>query len=258
MTPLLCLRHIEKAYGDPADPLHALHDISFEIERGEFVCLVGPSGGGKSTLLRIIAGLLRPSAGVIELDGAPITGPSPRVGIVFQNVNLMPWRTVIDNVALPLELTGVSRPARYAAAQKWLDLVALDGFEHSFPHQLSGGMQQRAAIARALAQEAEILLLDEPFGALDALTREHLNRELWRIHHSQQQTTLMVTHAIGEAVFLADRVLVLSQRPGVVKRDIPIPLPRPRDEDLFTQSAYLALLREVRAAIERPGAGPRS
>lgn len=258
MTPLLSLRHIEKAYGDPDDPLHALHDISFEIERGEFVCLVGPSGGGKSTLLRIIAGLLRPGAGAIELDGAPITGPSPRVGIVFQNINLMPWRTVIDNVALPLELVGVAKPARYTAAQKLIELVALAGFERSFPHQLSGGMQQRAAIARALAQEAEILLLDEPFGALDALTREHLNRELLRIHHSQQQTTLMVTHAIAEAVFLADRVLVLSQRPGVVRRDIPIPLPKPRDEELLTQPAYLALLREVRGAIERPDINRRS
>lgn len=249
MTPLLELRHVSKAYGDPADPLHALHDISFRVERGEFVCMVGPSGGGKSTLLRLIAGLLRPTAGEILLDGQPVREPSARVGIVFQNVNLMPWRTVLDNVALPLELAGVPRPRRHKVALELLDLMGLAGFAGRYPRQLSGGMQQRAAIARTLAQDPDLLLLDEPFGALDAITREYLNRELLRIQRLRGQTIFMVTHAIGEAVFLADRVLVLSPRPGTIRCEIPIPLPHPRGEETLTDPTYLALTRQVRAAI---------
>ncbi len=249
---LLTLDRVSKAFGDPADPLHALQDISFQMRRGEFVCLVGPSGSGKSTLLRLIAGLLRPTAGEIRLDEQPIRGPSPRVGIVFQASNLMPWRTVLDNVALPLELRGVPKARRYEAARQHIALVALDGFEHHYPHQLSGGMQQRAAIARALVQNPELMLLDEPFGALDALTREYLNQELLRIHRMEAMTILMVTHAISEAVWLADRVLVLSQRPGVLKADIPIPLPRPRTEAMLTDPAYLTLVKQVRGFIDRP------
>jgi len=249
MSPLLELRHVSKAYGDPADPLHALHDISFQVERGEFVCMVGPSGGGKSTLLRLIAGLLRPTTGVILLDGQPVREPSPRVGIVFQNVNLMPWRTVVDNVALPLELAGVPRQQRYKVALELLDLMGLAGFAGRYPRQLSGGMQQRAAIARTLAQDPDLLLLDEPFGALDAITREYLNRELLRIHHLRKQTIFMVTHAIGEAVFLADRVLVLSARPGTIRCEIPIPLPHPRGEETLGDPTYVALTQQVRAAI---------
>jgi len=249
---LLILDHVSKTFGDPADPLHALRDISFQMQRGEFVCLVGPSGSGKSTLLRLIAGLLRPTAGRILLDGEPVLGPHPRVGIVFQTSNLMPWRTVLDNVALPLELRGVSRPARYEVARQQISLVALDGFEAHYPHQLSGGMRQRAAIARTLVQNPELMLLDEPFGALDALTREYLNQELLRIHRAEGVTILMVTHAIHEAVWLADRVLVLSQRPGILKADIPIPLARPRTEDLLTDPVYLALVKQVRSHIDRP------
>ncbi|NOX61278.1 MAG: ABC transporter ATP-binding protein [Chloroflexi bacterium] len=250
--PLLELRHVYKAYGDPEDPLHALRDISFAIERGELVCMVGPSGGGKSTLLRLVAGLLHPTSGEILLDGKPVREPSPRVGIVFQNVNLMPWRTVRDNIALPLELAGEPRGRRYAIAQQLMELVALTGFEHSYPHQLSGGMQQRAAIARTLAQNPEILLLDEPFGALDAITRERLNQELLRIRRIRNQTIFMVTHAINEAVFLADRVLVLSQRPGSIKCEIPITLPHPRTDETLVDPNYLALMRRVRMAIDSP------
>ncbi|MCP4197820.1 MAG: ABC transporter ATP-binding protein [Proteobacteria bacterium] len=251
MTPLLDLRHVSKNYGDPADPLHALHDISFEVQRGEFVCMVGPSGGGKSTLLRIIAGLLKPSNGSIELEGRPVLRPSPRVGIVFQNINLMPWRTVIDNVALPLELDGQSKLARHEIAGDIIAMVGLNGFEYHYPSQLSGGMQQRAAIARTLAQDPEILLLDEPFGALDAITREHLNRELLRIQQMQNQTIFMVTHAINEAVFLSHRVLVLSQRPGTIRCEIPIHLFHPRTEAVLTDSDYLELVRQVRMAIDQ-------
>ena len=249
MTPLLALRDVNKAYGDPADPLHALRDISFQIAAGEFVCMVGPSGGGKSTLIRLIAGLLRPTSGEILLEGRPITGPSPHIGIVFQNINLMPWRTVLDNVALPLELAGRHKRQRHAIAEEMIALVKLSGFEHHYPHQLSGGMQQRAAIARTLAQAPEIMLLDEPFGALDAITREHLNRELLRIRQLKQQTIFMVTHDIHEAVFLANRVLVLSQRPGVILAEIPVPFPYPRSEALLTDPAYLQVVRQLRAAI---------
>ncbi len=250
MTPLLSLRHVYKAYGDPNDPLHALNDVSFDVQRGEFVCMVGPSGGGKSTLLRLIAGLLHPSAGDILLDGVPLRQPSSRIGIVFQNINLMPWRTVLDNIALPLELSGVGREQRHRVAQELIHLVALDGFAHHYPHQLSGGMQQRAAIARTLAHDPDLLLLDEPFGALDALTRERLNRELLRIHNMRGQTILMITHNIHEAVYLADRVLVLSARPGVLKCDFSIPLPHPSSEDLLTDASYLQWVRRVRGAID--------
>jgi len=250
--PLLTLDHVYKAFGDPADPQHALQDISFQVRRGEFVCVVGPSGSGKSTLLRLIAGLLQPSAGVIALDGAPILRPNPRIGIVFQSSNLMPWRTVLDNVALPLELRDESRARRREIAREYVALVALDGFEEHYPHQLSGGMQQRAAIARTLVQNPELLLLDEPFGALDALTREYLDQELLRIWRLKEMTVIMVTHAISEAVWLADRVLVLSQRPGVLKADIPITLPRPRNDATLTDPAYLALVKTVRSHIDRP------
>ena len=255
MTPLLELRHVTKTYGDPADPLHALNDISFQIGRGEFVCMVGPSGGGKSTLLRLIAGLLQPTSGEIELDGEPVKSPSARVGIVFQNINLMPWRTVLDNVALPLELAREPKTRRYSVANEYIELVGLKGFAERYPHQLSGGMQQRAAIARTLAHDPEILLMDEPFGALDAITREHLNRELLRIQQLKQQTIFMVTHDINEAVFLSNRVLVLSQRPGVIECDISVPLPAPRTEDLLTDPDFLALVRQVRAAIDQPATG---
>ncbi|NOZ50732.1 MAG: ABC transporter ATP-binding protein [Chloroflexi bacterium] len=256
MSPLLSLSHVCKAYGDPADPLHALDDITFEVQRGEFVCIVGPSGGGKSTLLRLVAGLLQPSSGHILLDGDVLVEPSPRIGIVFQNINLMPWRTVLANIALPLELSGVGREQRQRVAQELIHLVALDGFAHHYPHQLSGGMQQRAAIARTLAHDPDLLLLDEPFGALDALTRERLNRELLRIHNMRQQTILMVTHNIHEAVYLADRVLVFSSRPGTIQSDIPIPLPHPRCDDLLTDAEYLHWVRRVRAAIDVPPPSP--
>ena len=249
---LLSLDHVSKTFGAPSEPLHALQDISFQVRRGEFVCVVGPSGSGKSTLLRLIAGLLRPSNGIITLDDEPITRPNPRIGIVFQSSNLMPWRTVLDNIALPLELRGESRAQRHAVAREYIALVALDGFEKHYPHQLSGGMRQRAAIARTLVQNPELLLLDEPFGALDALTREYLNQELLRIYQTKKMTVVMVTHAINEAVWLADRVLVLSQRPGVLKADIPISLPRPRTEALLTDPDYLALVQRVRSFIDRP------
>ena len=164
----------------------------------------------------------------------------------------MPWRTVLDNVALPLELRGQPRTARYAAASEVIALVGLEDFAHHYPHQLSGGMQQRAAIARTLVQHPELMLLDEPFGALDALTREYLNQELLRIHQTEHVTVIMVTHAIHEAVWLADRVIVLSQRPGVLKTDLPIPLPRPRTDDTLTDPAYLTLVKKVRSYIDRP------
>jgi NitT/TauT family transport system ATP-binding protein len=210
---------------------------------------VGPSGCGKSTLLRLLAGLLLPDQGQVCLHGRPLTGPCREIGLVFQKANLMPWRTVFDNILLPLQVQRMPLAAAEQRAAHALELVGLAEFAHSYPRELSGGMEQRVAIARALAHEPEILLLDEPFGALDALTRERLNQELLRVWDTDRKTVVMVTHDIREAVFLADRVLVLSQRPGHVTAIVPVPLPRPRSVSLFYSEAFSALAYEVRQAI---------
>ncbi len=230
--------------------LRVLDDISFSVEPQQFVCVLGPSGSGKSTLLRILAGLLRPTSGEIFLEGELLEGPRPGVGFVFQKSNLMPWRTVLENIALPLELQNMPHEAAVEKAQEMVDLVGLQGFESSLPRDLSGGMAQRVAIARALAHDPDILLLDEPFGALDALTRERMGAELLRIWNTDCKTVVMVTHSIQEALFLADRVLVLSPRPGRLRLDLTVDLPRPRQEDVIYSLRFADLSRELRAAIE--------
>ena len=249
--PLLVVDAISKDF-DGTQQVRALHDVSFTVAPGEIVCLVGPSGSGKSTLLRIIAGLTQPTSGLVMLDGAPITVPHPDVGMVFQRTNLMPWRTVLENVLLPVEVAQgtVGAEAREQAV-RMLELVGLEGFEQLYPKQLSGGMAQRAVLARALLQAPRLLLLDEPFGALDALTRERMNVELLRLQALQQQTVVLVTHSINEAVFLADRVVVLSMRPGQVVAEIPIDLPRPRDLTLMGTLEFARLTQVVRAQIDR-------
>jgi NitT/TauT family transport system ATP-binding protein len=228
----------------------ALAHLSFRVERQQFIAIVGPSGCGKSTLLRLLAGLLLPTEGQVLFDGQPLTGPRRRLGLVFQKANLMPWRTVLANVTLPLELQHVPAAEASAQAQEVIDLVGLAGFEATLPRGLSGGMEQRVAIARALVHNPEVLLLDEPFGALDALTRERMGAELLRIWDARKKTIVLVTHSIPEAVLLADRVLVLSPRPGHLRLLLDIALPRPRQVAMQYSPAFGELAGEIRAAIE--------
>lgn len=245
----LRVEHVGHVYDDANGQVEALIDISFEITPGEFVCLVGPSGSGKSTLLRILAGLIQPEEGHVWLDGELVQAPGPSIGIVFQKANLMPWRTVIDNIALPLELAEVQRADSLRRANELIDLVGLQGFARAYPRGLSGGMEQRVAIARALIHHPSILLLDEPFGSLDALTRERMALELTRIWSKQKTTVVMVTHSIPEAVFLSDRVLVMTDRPGRIAADFRINLTRPRDLGLLQDEAFAAIAGQVRHAI---------
>ena len=245
----LRVERVGHVYDDQHGQVDALDNISFEIKPGEFVCLVGPSGSGKSTLLRIMAGLIQPQQGRVWLDGQVVTAPRPSIGIVFQKANLMPWRTVRDNVGLPLEMEYLPPVAIRQRAQVLIDLVGLTGFEESYPRGLSGGMEQRVAIARALIHNPTVLLLDEPFGSLDALTRERMALELTRIWSTQKTTVVMVTHSIQEAVFLSDRVLVMTDRPGRIATVIPIDLPRPRNLNVLQQEHFAEIAGKIRQAI---------
>jgi NitT/TauT family transport system ATP-binding protein len=245
----LSVEHVSHVYDDQHGTVDALDNISFEIRPGEFVCIVGPSGSGKSTLLRIMAGLIQPQQGRVWLDGQLVTAPRSSIGIVFQKANLMPWRTVRDNVGLPLEMEHLPSDEVQRRAQALIDLVGLTGFETSYPHGLSGGMEQRVAIARALIHNPTVLLLDEPFGSLDALTRERMALELTRIWSTRKTTVVMVTHSIQEAVFLSDRVLVMTDRPGRIAAAIPIELPRPRDLNLLQEERFAEIAGKVRLAI---------
>lgn len=229
--------------------LQALERVSFETARDSFVCVVGPSGCGKSTLLRLLGGLLRPTAGEVQFEGLRLEGPRRRIGFVFQQATLMPWRTAIENVALPLEVQGINSNELSERSGSLLDLVGLRGFEASLPRDLSGGMAQRVAIARALVHRPDLLLLDEPFGSLDALTRERMAFELMRIWRAQTVSVVMVTHSIPEAVLLADRVLVLSPRPGTIALDLAILLPRPRKLEMTHTPEFGALALQIRSAI---------
>ncbi len=229
--------------------LHVLDKLSFEVRDSEFVCVLGPSGSGKSTLLRILAGLLPFTTGKVMLNGQRLSGPRKGVGMVFQNANLMPWRTVIDNITLPLELQHDSRDHQ-EAARELIELVGLEGFEDTYPSDLSGGMAQRVAIARALVHDPNLLLLDEPFGSLDAITRERMGEELLRIWNAHLKTVIMVTHNISEALYLADRVLVLTDRPAKINLDLTVDLPRPRQEEMRYTPEFGKLAKRLRAAIE--------
>ena len=232
--------------------LTVLANVSFSLAPGQFVCLVGPSGCGKSTLVRIIAGLQPPTHGTILIDDQPVEGPSHQVAIMFQDANLMPWRSVIDNVALPLEIDGQTRHERYAAVRALLPRLGLNGFEKAYPGELSGGMAQRVALGRVLIQQPAMLLLDEPFGALDAMTREQVSADLLRAWEQGGHTILMITHDINEAVWLSDRVMVMSQRPGRIISDILVDLPRPRTLEMIYSAKFGAIAAQIRGLIERP------
>jgi len=247
--PVLVADEITMTYLGQQGSLEALENVSLQVGAGEFLCIVGPSGCGKSTLLRVLGGLVRPTSGRVYLGGELLTAPRRQIGFVFQKANLMPWRTVLRNVTLPLEVKGLKAEEAGQQARELLKLVELEGFEDAYPHELSGGMEQRVAIARALIHDPAILLLDEPFGSLDALTRENMNLELLRIWRARRKTVVMVTHNIQEALFLADRILVMSSRPGRIEATVPVPLPRPRRLEMLYSAEFGVLSRRVRQAI---------
>jgi NitT/TauT family transport system ATP-binding protein len=224
------IRNVTKIYEGKGRPVIALQDVNFSVNKGEFFTIIGPSGCGKSTLLNIISGLDKPTTGKVIIDGMEVNGPRPdRVAVVFQDPALYNWRTVLDNVAFGLEIRGVNKKERREKALKYIRLVGLSGFEDKYPTQLSGGMKQRTAIARALCLETEILLMDEPFGALDEQTRLLLGLELTRIWQETKKTIIFVTHSLLEAALLSDRIMIMSARPGRVKNILDVDIPRPRD-----------------------------
>ncbi len=243
---LIRLDRVAKTYQTNDGPVESLLPISFDIGAGEFLAIVGPSGCGKSTLLKMVAGLLPASSGEITLHGKSVTGPPDDVGIVFQSPVLLAWRTVLRNVMLQIEMRRLP-PAQYIGkARALLKLTGLADFEKKYPWQLSGGMQQRASICRALVHDPAVLLMDEPFGALDAMTREKMNLELQRIWYETQKTVLFITHSIPEAVFLADRVLVMTERPGAVAAIYDVPLPRPRSLAVMGDTRFVELTQVIR------------
>jgi NitT/TauT family transport system ATP-binding protein len=247
----LTLDHLSLIYPRRRGAFLALAEVSLSIANGELVTIVGPSGCGKSTLLMLIAALLKPTSGSVRLDGAPVTAPGSDRALVFQDFALLPWRTVLANVALGLELKGVPAQKRAEIARRHIAMVGLSAFERAYPHQLSGGMRQRVGIARALAVEPQVLLMDEPFGALDAQIRQVMGAELLRIWERGRKTILFVTHDIDEAIYLADRTIVMSASPGRVIADIQITLPRPRPLDIRNDPAFTAYRQRIWDLLER-------
>lgn len=244
--PKLSTKDLTKTYGD----LEALNSISVDVGRGEFVSVVGPSGCGKTTFLRIVGGLEKMTSGEARLDGRAITGPGLDRGFVFQQDNLLPWRNIASNVGIGLEINGQRQGRRGDAMNRLLRLVGLGGFDGYYPRQLSGGMRQRANLARAMAIDPELLLMDEPFSALDAQTREIMQTELLRVWEAGKKTVLFVTHQIDEAVYLSDRVLVFARRPGRINEIVDISLPRPRPLEIKRTPAFAALVDQIWKLIE--------
>jgi NitT/TauT family transport system ATP-binding protein len=251
---MLEVRRLSKVFFEQNDPrkpgLVALYQVSLSIRKNEFVSLLGPSGCGKTTLIRIIAGLLMPDRGEVLVNNQPVTAPGRERCMVFQQFGLLPWRTVMSNVEFGLEIEGVPRDERRELADKYLELVGLQGFENYYPHQISGGMQQRVGIARALAKKPEFLLMDEPFGAVDAQTREQLQEELLKIWAQTEATVVFVTHSIDEAIYLSDRVVVMQARPGRIKEEVAIDLRRPRWEgDVKADPRFAQLRARLRESL---------
>ncbi len=238
---LLTVEKVGKTYGD----VEAMRDVSLEVDEGEFVSIVGPSGCGKSTLMEIVGGLIAPTAGTITIGGRVVEGTDPSVGIVFQQESAFPWRTVAENVAFGLEMSGVDQDERSRRAREMIELVGLAGFEDRYPSELSGGMRQRVAIARTLVMEPRIILMDEPFGALDEQTRLILGEELLRIRDATGATVLFITHSFDEALLLSDRIVVMTARPGRVKKIVENPLPRPRDSTIVSDPEFGRLSGEL-------------
>jgi NitT/TauT family transport system ATP-binding protein len=243
------IRGATKIYEAKTGPVHALHDFSLDVTAGELVCILGPSGCGKTTLLWAMSGLHALTRGEILLDGSPITGPRPaEIGMMFQDANLLPWRNLRKNIEFPYEIK--KQAVDVERIETLLDEVGLNGFESSYPRELSGGMQQRASIVRALAPDPGVLLLDEPFGALDAFTRDEMNLLLMRLWSETKKTIVFITHNISEAIFLADRVVVMTPRPGRLARVFDIELPRPRTVDMTFEPEFIALIQEIKRVVE--------
>lgn len=252
----LNVANLGKVFHSHQGEVTALKDISFQVHHREFLSVIGPSGCGKSTLIRILAGLENPSSGSVTVDGNEVRGPGPDRGMVFQGYTLFPWLTVKRNVMFGLQMTG--SPAVFAEqeARQWIQLVGLEKFENAYPHQLSGGMKQRVAIARALANRPKILLMDEPFGALDAQTRAHMQSYLLKIWEAVDVTILFITHDLDEAVYLSDRILVLKAHPGEVQEVVEVPVPLPRGKDQFVSSEFLATRKHIEEMIHPPDDAP--
>jgi NitT/TauT family transport system ATP-binding protein len=251
VPPPLSVEGVTKRFGEGQAALTAVDAVSFTVASGEFVSVIGPSGCGKSTLFHIIGGLTDATEGQVRVEDETLKGPHPAVGIVFQEESTFPWRNVIDNVAFPLELQGIGRNERYERARRYIDMVGLQGFEKRQPSELSGGMRQRVSIARTLAANPRILLMDEPFAALDEQTRLLLGDKILQIQQELSQTTLLITHSITEAVQLSDRILVMSYRPGRVKRVINVDLPRPRTSDIVVSPEFGAYVADIWADLRQ-------
>jgi NitT/TauT family transport system ATP-binding protein len=238
-----------KYYDTKTGKLHALEKFSAKIRQGELVCILGPSGCGKTTLLWAMSGLHALTSGTVRLDDKAISGPRPEIGMVFQDANLLPWRNLIQNILFPFEIKRLDPKAYRERIGHLLETVGLAGFENKFPRELSGGMQQRASIVRCLSYDPEVLLMDEPFGALDAFTRDEMNLLLLRLWSEQRKTITFVTHSITEALFLADRVLIMTARPGHLAKEFIVELPRPRELDMQTSPYFITAVKEIKAII---------
>jgi NitT/TauT family transport system ATP-binding protein len=251
LRPEIDLAGVSKSFGRGRNTVHAVDDVSLSVGHNEFVSVLGPSGCGKSTLMLLIAGLAKASSGAISLNGRPVTGPRRTNGIVFQNPVLLPWRTVLDNVLLPIDLMGERPDAYIDHAYELLEMAGIADYANRLPHELSGGMRQRAGICRALIQNPTLLLMDEPFSALDAMTRDDMNLELLRLWERDRKTVIFITHSISEAIFLSDRVVVMSKRPARVIEDIAISLPRPRSVEMQESAQFTQLRARIRKLIQR-------
>ena len=251
--PVLEIKNVNKTFPLEKSQISVLENVSFSVDKDEFICLVGPSGCGKSTVLRIIAGLEKADSGEVLFHGQPQTSPSPKLTMIFQLFGLLPWRTALENVEVPLEVLGIKKEARVEIATNYLRMVGLEGFENTYPHDLSGGMKQRVGIARALALQPQVLLMDEPFSSLDELTAKTLRElvlEIWRDQSLPTNTFVMVSHNVEEAVYMADRVVVMSPRPGRVVGEVKVNLPRPRTQYLRDQK-YFQSVDEVVTILEK-------